>query len=167
MKEKYQLTLSYSDDSILKIIMKNEQKKKYTFELSLFQMEDSPMVPPEAKPDAYFEMESVSFLDTLKNLENIFGGTEVTIEVKENYCVFKTKGEIGSVEYVEILDVISAVKPINMKFSLKYLLMFAKATNFHDTVKVIMFEEEPIQIRYEMKNDCYLGFFLAPRFADD
>ena len=167
LKDKYELTLCYKNDNKLKIMMESKDNKRYTFELNLFQMEHTPLVPPDTKPDAYFEMESASFSDTLKNLSNIFGGSEVIIQAKNDFCLFKTKGDVGSVEYVELLDVIQCVKPIEMRFSLKYLLMFAKACIFHDTVKIIMFEEEPIQVRYEIQKDCYLGFFLAPRFDED
>lgn len=166
MKEKYELTLSYQSNQKLKIIMKTTDKKCYTFELCLFQMEDNPLVPPEAKPDACFEMESSSFSDILKNMSNVLGGSDVMIQAKNDYCLFKTNGDVGSVEYVELLDTIQCVKPVEMRFSLKYLHMFAKACIFHDTVKITMFQEEPLQLRYGIENKYYLQFFLAPRFDD-
>ena len=166
MKEKYELILSYKSNHKLKIVMNSSDKKSYTFELCLFQMEDNPMVPPEATPDACFTMESSSFSDILKNMSNVLGGSNVTIEAKNEYCLFKTSGDVGSVEYMELLETMHCVNHVKMQFSLKYLHMFAKASLFHENVDITLFQDEPLQLRYGVQGKCFLQFFLAPRFDD-
>jgi proliferating cell nuclear antigen len=57
-------------------------------------------------------------------------------------------------------------RAVNLTFSLKYLLNFAKSAPLADKVVLNMSNEVPLLVNFEFEQGN-LSFFLAPKISDD
>jgi proliferating cell nuclear antigen len=56
---------------------------------------------------------------------------------------------------------------INLSFSLKYLLNFAKATVLSKHVTLSLSTEVPLLVEYKVNDVGYVRYYLAPKRNDD
>lgn len=54
-------------------------------------------------------------------------------------------------------------EPVALTFSLKYLVNFCKASGLSDQVKLCLSNEVPLLVEYQLSNNSYLRFYLAPK----
>lgn len=65
---------------------------------------------------------------------------------------------------------IDLTEPVELTFSLKYLVNFCKASGLSTTVKICLSNEVPLLVEYNLSGSSYLRFYLAPKvspFSDD
>jgi proliferating cell nuclear antigen len=58
---------------------------------------------------------------------------------------------------------ISLTEPVNLTFSLKYLVNFCKAAGLANQVKISLSNEVPLLVEYNLSGSSYLRFYLAPK----
>lgn len=58
---------------------------------------------------------------------------------------------------------IALSEPVALTFSLKYLVNFCKAAGLSDRVKLCLSNEVPLLVEYQLSNNSYLRFYLAPK----
>ena len=55
---------------------------------------------------------------------------------------------------------------MDFTFSSKYLNMFVKSTSLSNTVTLKMCKSFPILIQYDISEDAYVHYYLAPKIQD-
>lgn len=101
----------------------------------------------------------------------------VSIECTKDGVQFKCQGDIGNgsitlrshtnVDKPEKNVEINLSEPVALTFSLKYLVNFCKASGLSDSVKLSLSNEVPLLVEYEISNQSYLRFYLAPKIGDE
>jgi len=96
----------------------------------------------------------------------------VAIEATKEGVKFACSGDIGNgsvtlrthqnVEKPELSTKIDLTEPVNLTFSLKYLVNFCKASSLSQTVTLSLSNEVPLLVEYKMDNG-YVRFYLAPK----
>jgi hypothetical protein len=61
---------------------------------------------------------------------------------------------------------IALTEPVNLTFSLKYLINFCKATGLCGQVNLCLSNEVPLLVEYKLPNSSFLRFYLAPKVRD-
>jgi proliferating cell nuclear antigen len=97
----------------------------------------------------------------------------VAIEANKEGVKFACTGDIGNgsvslrshndVEKPETNVSIELTEPVALTFSLKYLVNFCKASGLSKSVKLSLSNEVPLLVEYELTNNSYLRFYLAPK----
>jgi len=100
-------------------------------------------------------------------------GLAVTIKADKDGVKFSSLGEIGNgsvtlrshtnVEKPELNVNVELTEPVELTFSLKYLVNFCKATALSSTVKICLSNEVPLLIEYPLDSGSFLKFYLAPK----
>jgi hypothetical protein len=97
----------------------------------------------------------------------------VTIEASKDGVKFSCAGDIGngSVTLRSHTNVdkpdqnvdIELTEPVQLTFSLKYLVNFCKAAALSNQVKICLSNEVPLLVEYGLAGSSYLRFYLAPK----
>ena len=58
---------------------------------------------------------------------------------------------------------IELTEPVQLTFSLKYLVNFCKAAVLSTQVKICLSNEVPLLVEYNLSGSSYLRFYLAPK----
>ena len=95
------------------------------------------------------------------------------IEASKDGIKFSANGDIGngSVTLRSHTDLdktdnsidINLSEPVNLTFSLKYLVNFCKAAVLAGQVKICLSNEVPLLVEYGLASGSYLRFYLAPK----
>ena len=85
--------------------------------------------------------------------------------------MLKANGDIGNANInLEPNEqcLISVSNDINESYTLKYLLMFTKASMLDSEVIINIAEGMPLQMRYSLDDDnkSFIDYFLAPKIED-
>lgn len=125
---------------------------------------------------ANITMPSAEFARIVRDLQAL--SESVRIEVSKDGIKFSCEGEIGNgsvsikpnagIEDKEgTATTIELTEPVNLNFSLKYLVNFTKATPLSSTVVLLMSDELPILVEYPLGSGSHLRFFLAPKLDNE
>jgi len=97
----------------------------------------------------------------------------VAIECSKDGVKFEASGDIGkgsitlrqnsNVDKPENNVEIDLSEPVNLSFSMKYLVNFTKATGLSSQVKLCLSNEVPLLVEYSLANNSFLRFYLAPK----
>jgi proliferating cell nuclear antigen len=97
----------------------------------------------------------------------------VGIECTKEGVKFTANGDIGNgsvtlrqhtnVDKPDLNVEIALTEPVNLTFSLKYLVNFCKATGLCGQVNLCLSNEVPLLVEYKLANNSYLRFYLAPK----
>lgn len=97
----------------------------------------------------------------------------VNIEASKDGVKFSCAGDIGNgsvtlrsrseVEKPENNVEIELTEPVQLTFSLKYLVNFCKAASLSTQVKICLSNEVPLLVEYTLSGTSYLRFYLAPK----
>lgn len=99
----------------------------------------------------------------------------MAIEASKDGIKFSANGDIGNgavtlrshtnVEKPELNVEINLSEPVNLTFSLKYLVNFCKAAALSSSVKICLSNEVPLLVEYTLHGSSYLRFYLAPKVS--
>lgn len=62
---------------------------------------------------------------------------------------------------------VNVQEPVKLSFSIKYLSQFAKASNLSPRVRLSLTAGVPIVVEYQIEDDGYLKYYLAPKIEED
>lgn len=97
----------------------------------------------------------------------------VSIDAGKDGVKFSATGDIGNgavtlrshtnAEKPDLNVDIELTEPVNLTFSLKYLVNFCKAAGLSKSVKLCLSAEVPLLVEYNLAGSSYLRFYLAPK----
>ena len=133
------LTIEINNRSYMKIIIHNENKKSKTeFELKMLDIDEDHIELPEVEMSVITVLPSVDFQRICRDMSNL--AQEMRIERKNNEIIFACEGDFAnqstSTECNNTFD-----GHLGGLCSLKYLIMFTKATGMCSNVQIMMEKE--------------------------
>ncbi|KAF3911854.1 hypothetical protein AA313_de0209002 [Arthrobotrys entomopaga] len=144
------------------------------YDIKLMDIDQEHLGIPETDYAATITLPSAEFQRICRDLSAL--SESVSIEASKDGVKFSCSGDIGngSVNLRQHTNVeddtkstkIDLTEPVNLTFSLKYLVNFCKASSLSPTVKLCLSNEVPLLVEYEMGNG-YLRFYLAPKIGDE
>jgi len=170
-------------ENVLLTFVDEKYHCKQDVTLKLMDLEAERLAVPEQQYEAIIEMPSKKFHKTVSDLSSFSGS--LTITASEGKVVFEATGENGSNvmtftsdEQVsdEVSDVynkfdgrikISASEAVKVTFSIKYLVQFSKGMKLADRVRLSISNRCPLAVEYQIEDDGYLRFYLAPKIEDE
>ena len=135
--------------------------------ISLMDIEMDPLMIPDMDFPITIVLSSTEFVRLVKDMSEF--GDSIRITAEPGKVIFRTFGDITDMQitFTEhdncILDIKSSVE---VDFSLKYLLMFLKATSLSEKSHIHLGEDTPMKVEYKISDQDSLCFYLAPKVAD-
>ncbi|KAF1936212.1 proliferating cell nuclear antigen [Clathrospora elynae] len=145
------------------------------YDIKLMDIDQEHLGIPETDYAATITMPSVEFQRICRDLSAL--SESVSIECSKEGVKFACQGDIGSgsvfLKQIEKVDKpnetvkIEMTEPVSLTFSLKYLVNFCKATGLSGTVQLSLSSEVPLLVQYDLQDQSYLRFYLAPKIGDE
>jgi proliferating cell nuclear antigen len=147
------------------------------FNLKLMEIDQEALGIPDNEYDCILTLKSTEFQKVIKDLKDL--GDSCEIKVTENDVTFSVTGDIGSssIKLKKKLGTIDIVvdEPLCLKYAIRYLSDFSKATSLSDNVIISLSPELPLVVDYDIKvgkgSDIkdvgYLKYYLAPKVDDE
>ncbi|CAM9920952.1 unnamed protein product, partial [Phaeothamnion confervicola] len=141
------------------------------FELKLMDIDSEHLGIPDADYKCSVRMPSKEF-QRIVNHMNVIGDTCVISCSKEGVR-FSSEGDLGTgnilvkqdsgVDKEEDKVVVTMEEPVSLRFALRYLNFFCKATPLSSTVTISMSPEVPVVVEYPIEGTGYVRYYLAPK----
>lgn len=155
------------------------------FNLKLMEIDQEALGIPDNEYDCVLSLKSSEFQKVIKNLKDL--GDSCEIKVTKNDVTFSVSGEIGSssvkLKKKEGSIDIKVDEPISLKYAIRYLSDFAKATPLSDNVVISMSPDLPLVVYYDIVSEVtkddpnnesnsnydvgYIKYYLAPKIDED
>ena len=116
------------------------------------------------------EMDSKKFKNLIDELAN-FNET-LNIVCNENQVVLESSSSEGTMNVVittDDIDLLAVVegKEINSSFGIKYIAQMCQFHKVTTNCAIHITEGMPLQLKYEIDDECMMRFYLAPKISDD
>ncbi|KAK6517761.1 proliferating cell nuclear antigen [Arthrobotrys conoides] len=170
------LTLKAEDqpDSLNLLFESSSQDRLSEYDIKLMDIDQEHLGIPETEYAATITLPSAEFQRICRDLSAL--SESVSIEANKDGVKFACSGDIGNgsvtlrphtnVEDDEKSTKIELTEPVNLTFSLKYLVNFCKASSLSSSVRLCLSNEVPLLVEYQM-GAGYLRFYLAPKIGDE
>jgi proliferating cell nuclear antigen len=154
------LEMSVGTDATIRFEVQNAQKKSLTvFNMKLMEINEDEYSLNDIDFDVQTNIPSMYFQRIIRDMYNF--SSHVTITREKNLLRFQCDGDfVNQMTEVECPDVVEGT--YTNQYSLKYINMFAKATNICSTVTIKQTHESPIVFTYFIANLGTIEFYLAP-----
>lgn len=158
-------TLSFfvekTNPSKLNIRIQNADKIT-TYRYQLLEIDNAEFTIQPKEFDFTITMPSGDFQKICRDMNNM-GADKVEIKSINDKLVFSCTGDIAEQEtIVGGKDVINSSNVTQGVFSLKFLLLFTKATNLCNTINIYLTNDYPIIIEYSVASLGKVKFILMP-----
>eukprot|EP00004_Rigifila_ramosa_P003987 TRINITY_DN14379_c0_g1_i1.p1 TRINITY_DN14379_c0_g1~~TRINITY_DN14379_c0_g1_i1.p1 ORF type:complete len:275 (+),score=66.76 TRINITY_DN14379_c0_g1_i1:37-825(+) len=170
------LTLKAEDSGDVATFMfeNKDQDRVSDFELKLMDIDGEHLGIPDTDYKATIRMPATEFQRICRDLQML--GDAITIAATKEGVKFSASGDIGSgnitirqnpsVEKPEEATVIQLQEPVTLKFALRYLNIFTKATPLSGSVTLSMSPDVPIVVEYRIEEMGHIRFYLAPKIDE-
>lgn len=165
------LYMDSSTTNELGIKIQNADKNACTdFKLKLLDVDEEIITLPDVEFDNVITMPSAFFQRLCRDMLNL--GETMVIRSTGSQLVLACHGDFARQETVigeaDAGMTMSARsdKVIEGRFSLKYLSLFAKATNLSNTIELFLKDSYPLILKYNVASLGELRFCVAPKVED-
>ena len=153
-----------------------DQQRITSSEMKLMDIDSEHLGIPDTDFTATVKMSSSEFQHICKDFKEL--ADTVSIAVSKNAIKFSVTGEMGSMEHTiqpsgspdtkeEDRVEIECKEPVALKFALRYLLLFTKATPLSPRVTLSLSKDVPLVAGYPIEEMGDLRYYLAPKIEDD
>lgn len=158
-----EVTLEYDEDFHDKLIILSEDGHR--FSINILDIESEEMCIPDADYDVEIDVDSAVFQKYIKNLGMI--GNNLDIESRDEEIYLSSSGSIGSASFRLNGSRLVIKDRIKASFALRYVSTFTKASAISKNTNIKISEDIPMIVKYEFEKDCFISFYLAPRYDPD
>jgi proliferating cell nuclear antigen len=161
------------EDSLNVDLVSKEHSKgefdKY-FKISLAEFDHQLMNVPEVDYDAEFSISSKKICEIVSQMMTF--GTNININCSEEKINLITNGITGEMLVnipIEDLTEYSIVEggEINLSYSLNYIYKMCLTNKLSNEIIFNISEEYPMKIQYDLGDESYMIFFIAPKISND
>jgi proliferating cell nuclear antigen len=147
---------------------KNDYSKYFT--MPLIEYEYDEMNIPETDYDAELSLPSKKVTDMLSQLSNF--GDDLNIKCSDDFVDFKTKGNSGEMRVNIPVDDMSSYsvvegEAINLNYSLIYISKMCITNKLSSDIDFCLSNDYPMKIKYDLGDNSFLLFYIAPKISDD
>ncbi|KAF8456326.1 proliferating cell nuclear antigen, N-terminal domain-containing protein [Terfezia claveryi] len=170
------ITLKADDapDSLNLVFENTENDRISEYDIKLMDIDQEHLGIPETEYSASITLPTAEFQRICRDLSQL--SESVSIEATKEGVKFACSGDIGNgsvtlrthqnVDKPELSTKVDLTEPVNLTFSLKYLVNFCKASSLSQTVTLSLSNEVPLLVEYKMDNG-YVRFYLAPKIDEE
>jgi proliferating cell nuclear antigen len=162
--DKINISLIINDDN------KNDLECSKYFEIPLIDIDNEHLTIPDTE---YCVDIDVSGLKFKKLIDELFlMGDIIKIECDENIIYISTESDSGNMKIELNIDennesyCIEENTSLSCSYRLKYIKNISTLHKLSKLTKIHITENMPMQIKYELENDSFVRFFLAPQIDD-
>ena len=172
-KDTLTIKMKENDDALSLLIESCDQERIMEFEIKLMDIDQEQLEIPETEYDSSIEIQAVEFRKIVSDLKEL--GDTCDIGCKKEGVYFQVEGDIGKSSITlkptysaddDTRTVINVQEPVFLRFALRYLNLFAKATPLSRMVKIKMAKDVPLLVEYSIGQAGSLCFYLAPKIDD-
>lgn len=153
-------------DNLIKLRM--QEKAKRGFNLALISLDSEEKKIPELKFSSKIELDSSAFSEAINDAAIVADSTAFI--ASSNSFAIEAKGTLNSAktEFSNEEVSIDSEQEAKAKYSLDYLVKFAKASKLADKVRVNFATDYPTRIDFKSQDGLVeLSFILAPRVEEE
>lgn len=160
------LQVGESEDLVdIRITGKGESGRASSFQLRLMDVEQERLNIPPVEYSCVVVMKSSEFQKTVRDL--LIMGDTCRVSATPECVTFSSSGDIGKASMdVDVIENLSTDN-VSMEFALRYMSLFTKASSLSDKVSIMMSNDCPMCVEYDMGDMGSLKYFLAPKLDDD
>lgn len=158
------VTFQMNDPDNLDILI-TSTKKNSKYSLKLMDIDSEQLGIPEYDYLAIIRMNSDYFSKIVKEIKDI--GNDTTVKITDT-LIFSTIGDIAQLD-IEALEADIqrfSEDEYKSKFSIQYFIYFSKSASLSTEVELGFMEAFPLQFKYDLRDNSYLHFYLAPKIED-
>jgi proliferating cell nuclear antigen len=142
---------------------------KKSFKMPLAEYEYEEMNIPTVDYDAEFSLSSKQITDMFSQLSNF--GSDIIIKCSENDISLTTNGVTGEMRVDIPIDDLSSYSIIEgeeiiLTYSLSYINKMCITNKLSNEVEFSLSNECPMKICYNLGDDSFMVFFIAPKMND-
>mmetsp|Transcript_85602 Transcript_85602/g.184795 ORF Transcript_85602/g.184795 Transcript_85602/m.184795 type:complete len:259 (+) Transcript_85602:55-831(+) len=162
-------------DSLSMTFESARQDRVSEFELKLMDIESEHLGIPDTEYSCTIRMPSAEFQRIIRDLAVL--GDTCTITCTKEGIRFSASGDLGTgsislknhavVDKEEESVVIDMRDPVDLKFALRYLNLFTKASALGPSVTLSMSPDTPIVVEYPIADMGYIRYYLAPKIDEE
>eukprot|EP00753_Platysulcus_tardus_P022646 PLAT9854.1.p1 GENE.PLAT9854.1~~PLAT9854.1.p1 ORF type:complete len:262 (+),score=163.12 PLAT9854.1:93-878(+) len=164
------------DADSIQFVFENEAQDRISdFELKLMSIDSEHLSIPETEYKCVIKMPSGEFQRIIRDY-GVLGDT-CTISGSKEGVKFSVTGDLGtgnitckqnsSVDKEDEETVLMVDEPVELKYSLRYLNFFTKASTLSGAVVLSMTPDLPIMVEYRIAEIGHIRYFLAPKLGDE
>jgi proliferating cell nuclear antigen len=160
------VTLKALDDGdVLTLMFESKaQDRSMDFDLKLMDLDQEQLCIPETVYHAKFTIDANEFKRIISDLQ-VLGDTCV-ISCSEGGVRFSVAGDVGTANIVLKPGQREVGEPVELRFALRYLNFFTKATPLSTTVELSLSKDAPLLVKYQIESCGSIQFFLAPKIEE-
>ena len=138
------------------------EAKSVSIHMKILDIVMDELLVPDMEYECIFSLDSKLFNKICSDLASI--GDTCTIQTN-NETTFKVSGEIGDAHFTYAFNMMKT-HILDMKYSMRYLQLFAKAYHVSNLVTISMIKDQPIKFEYIIENIGTIKYYLAPVLDD-
>lgn len=153
-------------DNMLKL--KIQEKSKRTFNLALINPEEEEKKVPELNFVSKIELDANTFAEAINDAAIV--ADSATFMASKNTFIIEAKGTLNSArtEFTDDEVKIETTEETKAKYSLDYLMKFAKASKIAEKLKINFSTDYPARFDFKSQDDLIeISFILAPRVEEE
>lgn len=161
-----------TDDNLSIELISSEKKGDYNkfFTMPLIEYEYEEMNIPKTEYDAELTISSKKMTDMLSQLNNF--GDDINIKCSDECVDFKTKGSSGEMRVNIPIDDMTSYsivedEEVNLTYSLAYINKMCVTNKLSTEIELCLSNERPMKISYDLGEDSFLVFYIAPKLDSD
>tara|TARA_B110000495_G_C22965342_1_gene566091 strand:+ start:497 stop:1273 length:777 start_codon:yes stop_codon:yes gene_type:complete len=167
------ITMDDDNNDILRIyFIPQESKKgefKKSFKLPLVEYDYTKMTIPTVDYDADFSLSSKQISEMFSQLNNF--GSDIIIKCSQEDITLTTNGVSGEMTVDIPIDDLSCYsivegEEILLTYSLAYINKMCITNKLSTDVEFYLGNDMPMKINYNLGDDSYIMFFIAPKIND-
>mmetsp|Transcript_13624 Transcript_13624/g.24279 ORF Transcript_13624/g.24279 Transcript_13624/m.24279 type:complete len:260 (-) Transcript_13624:491-1270(-) len=170
------LTLKAKEDSdVISLMFENkEQDRIMDFDMKLMDLDQEQLSIPNTEYKCTVTIDSNEFKRIITDLSML--GDTCVISCKKEGVRFSVDGDIGKANITlkpgksaddNDKTTITVDEPVELRFALRYLNYFTKATPLSSLVKLSLSDEIPLLVEYQIDEAGTVQYYLAPKIEDD
>jgi len=151
------------------IFVKGQSTFNKYFKIPLMDYEYDFLGIPKTEYDAEFSIKSKTICDIVGQMMTF--GNDINIKCSEDKIDLITNGIVGEMlvnipideltEYSVIED-----EEVNLTYSLNYIHKMCLTNKLSNEVNFFISKESPMKIEYNLDNDSFMAFYIAPKIVD-
>lgn len=141
------------------------------FILHLKQSESEQTQADKIAPESIIILSSARFANLMKDLSGLGTIVRITTSLDDSSAQFEVNGDDTNATITTgsgkddddegIESKITVKKEVDMSFTLRYLILFSKASSLADKVRIELANNNPAKLIYEFGNSARISFLLA------
>lgn len=144
---------------------KGDSARASSFQLRLMDVQQERLNIPPVDYSCVVVMRSSEFQKTVRDL--LVMGDTCRVCATPERVTFSASGDIGKASMdVDVVENLSK-GTVSMEFALRYMSLFTRASSLSDKVSIMMSNDCPMCIEYDMGDVGSLKYFLAPKIDDE